>query len=352
MKKIYLLTFSVFLTLQSSAIACDICAIYSAVESQRTETGAIRLSIGQQFTEFNDVQDDGKHVENIGQQYLESSITQFVGAYDVSDEFGLQVNLPLIRRHFKRYEGEEAEYGTESGVGDITILARYTPYRFKDEDSTFAFQVYGGVKLPTGDSDRLKEEVSAEHAEEHEEAQVAVPVVEENHEEESHHEHSVVMRHAGHSHGIPSAIHGHDLALGSGSFDFPIGASIFGQSGRKLILASVNYVFRTEGDYSYQFADDITYSVTPAYYLSLDDEFTVAAGLSLTGEKKGKDKGDSNELLGDTGIQSVFLGPTLLLTSGRNLSGELSLDYPLDVNNTDFQSVPTSRIRFGITYRF
>lgn len=335
---------SCFFALSSGAVqACDLCAIYNSIESQQPEANSLVLSVAEQFTAFDDVQDSGRHVENIGHQHMESSITQIVGAFDFTKEFGLQFNLPYINRRYSRFESDVMSRGTEAGIGDLSVLGRITPYHFKDSDSTFTLQMFAGLKIPTGDSERLKEELEEHHEPDLEEED------EHEHEEEIHEN---FARHGGSHDEFPSAVHGHDLALGSGSFDYPIGGSIFAQYDKVLLLGSIQYVFRTEGDSNYRYANDLTYNVGPAVFLLTDHDYTMTLGANLSGEYKRKDTGPNGDKQGDTGIRSMFIGPQLALSLGKNLSTEIAYDYPLDINNTEFQIVPSYKLRAGITYRF
>src|SRR5205085_5591808 len=105
----------------------------------------------------------------------------------------VQVGVPIIYREFERPEGFAIDRGHESGIGDLSLLGVFTPLRVEHMHSTFNWSVFGGLKFPTGDSDRLREELK----------EIEIP-------------------------GAPeSGIHGHDLALGSGSYDEVIGTGMY-----------------------------------------------------------------------------------------------------------------------------
>lgn len=327
-----------FITFTQQTFACDLCSIYNSVLSQNPQENTWRLSVAEQFTSFEDLQLDGHRVENEFNQHLHSSITQYVAEYSFSTDFAAQLSLPYINRRFRRIEEGESRSGVESGIGDMTLIAKYIPYLYKDDRSTFLVQAFAGLKLPTGETDRLREE-----QEEHEE--------DGEHEEHDDHE-RFVLRHGGehHEEGL-SAIHGHDLALGSGSFDFPLGLSFFAQHERIIFSANVQYSLRTEGDHDYEYADDLIYSAGPAYYLFATHPHTLAAGATLSGEHKPNDRSSNGEIHDDTAIDSLFLGPVLTYTFKDNLSGELGLDLPLDIDNSSLQAVPSYRIHAGLSVR-
>lgn len=330
-KSVALAVATTVICLPSAALSCDLCSIYNAVESAKAVPNTFRIGVAEQFTSFGKVQDGGRYLENEGHQHLESSITQLFGAYDLNEKVSFQLSIPYINRRFRRIEGGEVDTGTEAGIADISLLAKYIPYEYRDGETIFFARFFGGVKLPTGDSDRIAEELEEGHT----------------HEADG-------LKHAGRAHEkepmIASAIHGHDLALGSGSYDFPVGVNLFAEHGRVFGVAALQYTFRTRGDFDYEYADDLTWSVGPGYFLSLGHDFAIALKANLSGEYKRRDN-LKGEIAGDTGIRSTFLGPELVATAG-NWSGEISWDIPLNIENTELQAVPDYKLRAAISYRF
>lgn len=326
----------------STAQACDLCAVYNSVDAQKPMAGSFRLGIAEQFTEYGKLQEDGHKIDNAMHQRLASSITQIVSAYDFSDSFGLQVSLPYVNRRFTRFHDEMLHSGTEAGIGDMTIIGRYNALQLRDEDTLFNVQLLGGVKVPTGDSDRLKEELAVEGIHPMEEMDVYAPI-------------TAVSRHEGHDHGegaVPGAVHGHDLALGSGSFDYPLGITILAEKGRLFAKGGIIYTVRTAGDHDYQYADDLQWDFGPGYYVHLDHDSNIAARVVLSGENKSKDSGQGGAIQSDTGITSLFIGPELDFMVGEALTGEIALDLPADINNSGTQAVASYRMRTALTYRF
>lgn len=300
-----------------SLSACDLCAVYSAAEAHGEIGRGIYAGAAEQFTHFATLQEDGNEIPDEVGQRLDSSITQIFAGYNFNNRVGVQLNVPLISRTFKRAEGFDIDRGTEPGLGDILLTAHLNAYRYEEMDWTFSWNLLGGVKLPTGDSARLAEELD----------EVEVPDAPE------------------------SGVHGHDLALGSGSVDGLIGSSVYARWKRVFIGASVQYAIRTEGDYDYQFANDLTWSGGPGVLLALKDDYTVSLQANCTGETKGKDT-LAGEDAADTGITSVFLGPELIATWKDKLSAELGFDLPVSIDNTAVQLVPDYRVRAALTWHF
>jgi len=339
----------VFLIVSISAIllfpvrafaACDLCAIYSSLDPQTPQANSLTLSIAEQFTTFDKIQQGGEFVHNSEHQRMESSITQFVAEYDLSEKFAFQVTLPYINRSFSRVENGEREKGSEAGVGDLSLLARISPANYRSAEVSVFWDFFAGIKLPTGDSDRLAEEL--EHHSEEEEG---------GHDEEHHHQDKHSLRHGGESHGTVSAVHGHDLALGSGSYDFPFGGRVLVVAGKWLADADLSYTFRTGGDFGYCYDNHFIWGAGAGYYVLSGHSSTVVAKLSLSGERKGKDEAFGVKQ-DDTGVHSVFWGPAVAVTFGESLSSEFGADFPIDVNNNGLQAVPSYRLKAAVSYRF
>ena len=303
------------------AAACDLCAVYNVNAAEGTRNHGFSLSLAEQFTHFGTLQEDGRKVANPAHQYLDSFIAQAVLGYTLNDWAAVQLNIPVIAREFRRPVEGVNERGDESGLGDISLMGHCTPVRYEKMHTTFHWSVFGGVKFPTGDSRRLQEEA------------------EEGHEHEGEEEH------------IESGIHGHDLALGSGSFDGVMGTGIYARHRRGFFIASVQYAIRTCGDFDYEFANDLMWSGGPGVFLVLEESWTAALQFVVSGEDKGMDE-FRGEKAADTGITSVFVGPQANFTWSDKMSAQVGVDIPVLLNNTAFQAVPDYRVRGAVTWRF
>ena len=292
-------------------------------------------AIGEQFTRFGTVLVDGHGAPNPTGQYENSSITQVVAGYTFNDRFALQLNIPVIDREFKRPEGFAIDHGTESGLGDISLLLKTVAFRYAsaagrefdvsgknpvaiehEPDLTISAILLTGLKLPTGDSSRLKEEFH----------EIDIPGA------------------------PPSGIHGHDLTLGTGSYD-----GIFGGQGSlryKGLFAEANVQFTLRGDgfHQYHFANDLAWDGGPGYYLVRNRRTIVGLQFLVSGEHKGVDRFRGAPAI-DTGITSVFIGPRIIASRGR-WSAEVEADLPVLIDNTALQVVPDYRLRGGISFHF
>src|SRR4051812_45163504 len=87
-----------------SVPACDLCSVYNVNAAEGTRNKGLSLSVAEQFTYFDTLQDDGRKVSNPAHQHLRSSISQIVPGYTFNDWATLQLNVPLIYREFRRIE--------------------------------------------------------------------------------------------------------------------------------------------------------------------------------------------------------------------------------------------------------
>ncbi len=285
--------------------ACDLCSVYAANEAQGSGKGFYG-GLAEQYTYFGTLQDDGHKIPSEG-QYINSSVSQLFAGYNFNNRFGLQLNLPVIYRAW----GSDSVHGTESGIGDMTLLGNFTAYRKFESDFSFTWSLLGGAKFPTGNSSKLNTPDSA----------------------------------------LPEGIGGHDLALGSGSFDGVIGTGIFTRWKKLFFTAGTQYAIRSEGSFQHQYANDLTWSGGPGAYLALKDNYTLALQVVNSGETKGKDTfaGVPDE---DSAETLVYLGPQINFTWGEDLSAQVGVDLPVYRDNTGTQVLPNYRVHAAITWRF
>lgn len=303
--------------LTAPAFGCDVCAVYSARQARGEIGSGFFAGVAEQFTHFGTMQKNGREVSNPAHQYLDSSVTQILLGYNFTERFGVQFNTPVIHRSFRRPENGMIDRGTETGIGDVSLIGNFVAVHHETINSTFDWHILGGVKFPTGDSHRLHEEL---------------------HETEG-------------GMGPESGIHGHDLTLGSGSYDGIIGTSVFWRYKRFFLDGGFQYAIRSEGDIGYQFADDITWAGGPGIFVVLKNEWTFSLQANVSGESKAKDT-FRGERAGDTGVSAVYLGPHINLSFGDHLAVQIGIDLPVSIDNTALQIVPDWRVRAAVTWHF
>jgi hypothetical protein len=322
-----------------TASACDLCGCYTPQIETMTNMSVAKsrfyAAIGEQFTHFGTLQVDGDKIDNPTGQYLNSSITQLVAGYSINDRFAIQLNVPVIYREFKRPEGFAIDRGTESGIGDVSLLVNTVLFRYssgtrrefrvegknpvaidQEPDFTASIVLLTGIKFPTGDTNRIKEEFN----------EVEVP-------------------------GAPeSGIHGHDLTLGTGSFDGIFGLQSSLRYKNVFFEADLQFALRGSGDFGYDFANDLAWNAGPGYYFVRQRDAIVGLELVVSGEHKDVDR-FRGQPAGDTGITSLFVGPRVVASLGR-FSAEIGVDLPVEIDNTALQAVPNYRVRGAISFHF
>jgi hypothetical protein len=290
-----------------AAAACDLCAIYAAMEAEGSSGKGFFGGVAEQYTDFNTLQVNGHDVPNEGDQYLRSSVSQVFAGYNFNNHIGVQFNLPVIYRTY----GYESARGHEAGIGDASLIANLNLYQVLKQDMTFNWTALGGVKFPTGNSSKLNPDLPD----------------------------------------FAPGIGGHDLALGSGSYDGLLGTGFYARWKRVFLTGAMQYAVRSEGDFGYRFANDWVWFGGPGLYLLLGHEHTLALQAVVSGESKGEDtvNGVAQD---DTAVTSVFLGPQINYTWSSRLSVQLGADLPVSIVSSGEQIVPSWRVRGGVTYRF
>jgi hypothetical protein len=290
-----------------SALACDLCAIYSAVEAQGQSGQGFVGGFAEQFTYFHTFQSDGRNATNPDGEYLNSLISQLFVGYNFNDRIGVQFSLPVIYRTYGKVETS----ASEAGIGDASLVGNLRVYEKTGDNWSFRLGALGGVKFPTGSTDLLNP---------------ALP-------------------------DFADGIGGHDLTLGSGSYDGLLGTGFLASWKRWFLTGAMQYAVRTEGAFGYQFANDWVWYGGPGYYLLLGDKSTLSLQAVVSGESKGEDT-INGMATDDTAVTSVFLGPQLNFAWASRLSAQLAVDLPVSIESSGQQIVPTYRVRAGFTLRF
>ncbi len=291
----------------SAAWACDLCAVYGAMEAQGGSGQGFFGGAAEQFTYFSTFQSGGHDAANPDGEYLNSLISQAFVGYNFNERFGLQFNLPVIYRDY----GRDGAHGSVAGIGDVSLVGNVRLFQKLAEKSTFRWTALGGMKFPTGDTDKLNPAVAD----------------------------------------FADGIGGHDLTLGTGSYDGLLGTGFYARWKRLFMTGAMQYAVRTEGDFSYQYANDWMWYGGPGVYLVMGHKYTLALQSVVSGESKGEDT-INGVATDDTAITSVYLGPQVSLTWTGRLSVQVAGDLPVSIASSGEQIVPDYRIRAALTWRF
>jgi hypothetical protein len=323
----------------SVASACELCSIYSASSARGESTRGFLLGLSEQFTAYNNTQLNGDDISVRDPDHLDNSITHLAPTYNFSSRFGLSLNVPLIYNRFRRFDVRysrteplrfETEEGSEFGLGDMALIGRRTVFQKSAMTYAVLVNLLAGVKFPTGDASRIKDEV--------EQSRIFNSLLPEGTPHDP----------LGHS---AAGVHQHTLALGSGSYDGIFGLTVNSRWKRFFFNSQFQYYLRTKGESDFQFGDEIIVSGGPGAYVVLLDDWTLSLQLNGVYESEGRD-----ELLGQksdlTGMTAWYAGPQLGLTWGEHFAASFGIDIPLRITSNGFQNVPDYRVHGGVNWRF
>lgn len=302
----------------SSALACDLCAVYSA-DSASGHNGGAYAGVSEQFSRYDQLREDGRKLPDSFDQRLNSSVTQLIAGYGFGELWNLQISAPYIVRDYRRPKQDITDSGSETGFGDVSLTAQYGAYQWRSELVTISWRLLAGIKLPTGDSGRFQEELGAE-----DKPAAGAPV---------------------------SGIHGHDLVLGSGSVDAILGTTLSARSGRWLARGEMQYAARNKGDYDYRVGNDLQWNVGAGRYLRLRDGQTVAGLLNISGEYKKFDR-VAGVVADDTQARQLSLGAQLLATLDDRWSADTRADFPVQSYGSSVQTASRYRLRLTLIRHF
>jgi len=321
-----------------SGMACDLCAIYSATDAREGSSGGFHFTIAEQFIPFGTPRLEGEKVSSSSGDFLDNSITHLVPGYNFSERFGVSLNLPVIYRSFQRSDLRysltgppvfEVERDSEFGPGDVALIGRFTVFDLREMKRGFVVNVLAGVKFPTGDTDRIRDEI--------EQTTIFDSLLPPGTSHDP----------LGHS---VSGVHQHELSPGSGSFDGIFGLTLNSRWDRWFFNAQAQYYLRTEGE-GFEFGDELLVSGGLGAYLITHPRYTLSFQGVAVYETMARDRvlGRKSDR---TGLTAWYLGPQLGFTWGDRLSIQAGADLPLRVSNNGFQNVPDYRFHGGFTLRF
>jgi hypothetical protein len=309
----FLVSIAVFLGLSRAAIACDTCALYLAGGTDRP---GFTFSTAHQYTRLGTLWSGDHRLGNPIDQYVDSHITQLSVGYSRGSGWHAQFTLPYISRSYRRPDHSRIENGRERGLGDAALAARYRLWQaVTTRGDQFELGVLGGIEFATGNSDRLE---PANHV---------------------------------HHHFVPSGVHEHDLALGSGSTDWLIGADASWKHGRWSARLQAQHKLRRPGAFAYRFADETTWELAVGRYLILTHSRSLVAQALFTSDRKGTDS-LASAAQADTGANVRYIGARMTGTLGRRFESDLSVELPVRIRTTDTMVVPDYRIRAAVNWRY
>ena len=322
-----------------TGFACDLCAIYRAGSAKGESHQGFLVSIAQQFTSAHTTQFESREVAPPNREYVETAITHLVAGYNPSSRFGISLNLPITHIQYRRSDLQYSltappalmhEQGVESGLGDLSLVARYTVFEHRTMSYGVIVNALIGVKTPTGDSDRIESELAQTRI-----YNQLIPA-------------GVPHDPLGHS---ITSVHQHALATGTGSIDAIAGLTTSLNWERWFLNSQFQYYARTEGVDGFRMGDLLMVSGGPGAFLLVSPRRTLSLQLNGSYECMQRD-----EILGQpsdrTGSRAWFIGPLATFTWRNQFSFNAGVDMPLQVANNGYQIIPDFRIHGGVSFSF
>jgi hypothetical protein len=311
--------------------ACELCAINNATSARAEATGFV-FSLGEQFISSHTPQYRSQPLPQqphtfINDQYLDTSVTHLIPGFNFNRDLGVSLNVPIVRKEYRYYRFGDLDNraGKGEGLGDLALVLRWTPWSIQKMTHSARFNLFGGLKMPTGDTRRLREDVQQEAFFDQ-------------------------VFGVGHDHAF-SAVHLHDLTLGSGSYDGIFGATANARWKKFFATAEGQYYLRTHGEGDFKFGDTLMLSGGPGVYAFVDSAFTFGMQAALRYENTERSLYGSKPSA-QTGMREIYGGPEIFLTAGPHFSAKFGGDIPVDIRNSGLQIVPDWRLHASLTWSF
>jgi hypothetical protein len=317
----------------SAAGACDLCTITAAQEAR---TGGLGPALGlmTEWTQTDRLMGPDGPVADPQNQHLTTSTTTVVAGWRWSDALGMRAKLPWIERSWARADRAGIDRGHDRGPGDLLAEVTWTLWRQATSRGSLAGVLFAGIEAPTGASGRLAEESPDPPPS----GSRPIPIL---------------PRHVptGDGSGLADVIHGHQLTRGSGSWDGLVGAQLFTSLRRWYVAAHVTGRWNGAGDHGYRFGNSLAWGGGPGCFLWWTDAGTLGLLANCTGHASRHDTVRGARLPHAGGVV-VFVGPSLNLTWGSRLTGELGVDLPVLQRVNGIQMADRWRGHAGATWRF
>ena len=309
--------------------ACETCAVYAGPNvpaSAQNESYTYQLNWFTRYARL-DQRLDGSAREDRHGESIESLIHQLSYSYQPSPSLRFQTTIPLLRRDMRRHTDQGLRSDHEAGAGDMSLLASYRIPMRRDTSGYAALTLVGGIKIPTGDSDRL-----SQHGHHDRHAHAGPP---------HHHTHN--------DHRFQSAISEHNVALGSGSWDWITGLRFDGAWGAWSADGGVLAYWRTEGDFDYEFADDLYVSAHVGRDLLRKDGNALNVRAGVQGEFRDADRRGGRSI--DHTMLDAWYADAACSFTYASWLGEVGVEQALHQKSGGATLVPEQRFRFSIGIR-
>lgn len=328
MKNFMLFSFAIFtsffltLVFAPAASACDYCLISQGISPLETFSGN-GLRVNQRYTRLTRVYSGTSRVKPSASPKEEYWTTDVTGFYSIGNSVTILANAPYRKTRLDGHlhvhpdgmgEVHTDMKGDETGLGDVSIMGRYSFFKKHTLDDSLTVAGLIGIKLPTGKTNGRTAD-GMEFLDSH-------------------------------------------LQLGSGSTDFLAGVSASRSADRLTLSANLLGSIPTNGkagSSTHRFGNMLNYDLTAKYRVSgaVSSAVRPAVFLSLgiNGEARGREKEDG-VALANSGGHTVYLSPGVQAAAGRHWVVELAYQQAIYHNLYGTQIGEDFRTTGGVTYLF
>ena len=265
-------------------------------EAARTEFfGGLGIRTFYGRTEKTKLLRDGDEINDPNAREVLVNVVPVAVVYGALPKLSLITIVPVVDRSFDRTTGGQRLSETDTGIGDVTLLAKYRFYKKDAFLKSRQFAVQFGLKLPTGDDDGRDAQG----------ARLPQPV-----------------------------------QLGTGAVDAPLTLTFTEVRNRLLFSGDVGYTLRTEAN-DFEFGDVFNYDLAvkfrfyPAKFVDSGPFKQHFVFLELNGRASGRARAGGAKLA-DSGGHELFVAPGLQLFLLENVLIEGGVQIPVlqDLNGT------------------
>lgn len=304
-----------------SGFACDYCLLSQGISPLDTIKGA-GVRVNQRYTLMDQVYRGTEELANPGvkEEYWTTEVTGF---FSVNEDFTILGVLPYKKNgmdgelHVHSDGAPEAHsdmQGDSSGLGDVSVIGRYSFFKRHTIDEATTVAALLGIKLPTGSTDARTND-GMEFLDSH-------------------------------------------LQPGTGSTDFMAGISFSHAVQRVSVSANLLGVIPTEGksgDKYHRFGNALNYDLTAKYRVypgpagPAGPQLFLALGVN--GELRGREK-ENGETVTNSGGNTAYLSPGIQVVAGPRLVFEFTYHKAVYHNLYGTQLGEDHKASGGVTYLF
>ena len=320
MKRPALLALSAALTYTASACECGVPHAIN-LPGETAPAGTITASVRQEYLAANSRYDGVHRQENPAGEFIATSRTSLLVSVGVTHEFSIFVAPQFLSRQYRALHDGDIESGRTSGFGDMPFGVNYYDCLIHGEKAHLHLGLSAAASAPFGSTSKLREEV--DH----------------------------LTHHHGHSHGPTGAVHGHDLALGTGSWGGIFGGRLVFEYEDWILEANAHYVLRTKGDYGYKYADSIGWGLLGGARVARTEYGVASLLISVTGAHSGDDEIEGT-VYEKAGHDLIYAGPAVRFESAYGVTVDARVELPVYVRTGDSHMIASWRGQIGVTVAF